>query len=571
MVGIYKITNPKGKTYIGQSNNILYRWEQYSKLKCKGQPKLYNSITKYGWDNHTKEIICECGLDELNYLETLYKKWELYKVNYNWDMMLFFMVIDGKGGHKSQDTKDKMSISSVRIKRKIKAYTIRGEYVGEFDSPSDAKKILLPEIKDSTGGIIQSCERNKRQKTYHKYIFQYSDDNKINTILKSLTNNIRLKQRKVLQYDLEGNFIREWENSYEIEKETTQQGKKIYSGDVRACCNGKQKTCKGFKWKYGDALLDKEIKINIEEIKKRTENNNKIKKQIKFKLINDVKVLNIIIPCSSKKTIEPEFYFKDFQGRYDEWKNKVYKPKIKAKNLYTGKSWDLYQQSIEYLKQNTPYKIKQHIISAGLGIINPNTKCTSYDCSFTDIHNGFYVKNPKEHFDKLEYTIPREWNKKDTFNIFILTKKYIESFGVENIPKHNSIIISSQNIKFNNFIKIDSRIMELFKLQNEIRLSRLTTLPGALYYIVSNINYLYLTNYFMIKKLIDKNINQVPINKKIINPLNNEELQIIINDLLNDNNPKYKINNLIRNQGLSASNERIKQCISNYELNLTNN
>lgn len=48
MVGIYKITNPNGRIYIGQSTDIKFRWGIYRKLKCKDQPSLYNSLKKYG-------------------------------------------------------------------------------------------------------------------------------------------------------------------------------------------------------------------------------------------------------------------------------------------------------------------------------------------------------------------------------------------------------------------------------------------------------------------------------------------------------------------------------------------
>jgi hypothetical protein len=38
MIGIYKIINPKGRVYIGQSIRIATRKEDYSKLRdCKGQ------------------------------------------------------------------------------------------------------------------------------------------------------------------------------------------------------------------------------------------------------------------------------------------------------------------------------------------------------------------------------------------------------------------------------------------------------------------------------------------------------------------------------------------------------
>ena len=45
-IGIYKITSPSNKIYIGKSNNINRRFKEYIKLRCKQQPKLYNSFKK---------------------------------------------------------------------------------------------------------------------------------------------------------------------------------------------------------------------------------------------------------------------------------------------------------------------------------------------------------------------------------------------------------------------------------------------------------------------------------------------------------------------------------------------
>ncbi len=66
IIGIYKIINPKGKIYIGQSINITHRVNSYIHNRCKGQPKLHNSIAKYGWNNHLFEIIEECPADILD-------------------------------------------------------------------------------------------------------------------------------------------------------------------------------------------------------------------------------------------------------------------------------------------------------------------------------------------------------------------------------------------------------------------------------------------------------------------------------------------------------------------------
>lgn len=50
--------------------------------------------------------------------------------------------------------------------------------------------------------------------------------------------------KTVLQYTLDGKFVREW-------KSTAECGRNGYNhGNVAACCLGKQKTHKGFIWKY---------------------------------------------------------------------------------------------------------------------------------------------------------------------------------------------------------------------------------------------------------------------------------------------------------------------------------
>lgn len=71
---IYKITSPSGKVYIGQTKNIKQRLYFYSTYNCKTQTKLYNSIKKYGWCEHTFEILEEIDydVDKLNELEVFY-------------------------------------------------------------------------------------------------------------------------------------------------------------------------------------------------------------------------------------------------------------------------------------------------------------------------------------------------------------------------------------------------------------------------------------------------------------------------------------------------------------------
>ena len=56
MIGIYKITNPKGRVYIGQSLNINRRFATYKIEACKGQTRLYASFKKYGVEKHKFEM-----------------------------------------------------------------------------------------------------------------------------------------------------------------------------------------------------------------------------------------------------------------------------------------------------------------------------------------------------------------------------------------------------------------------------------------------------------------------------------------------------------------------------------
>jgi group I intron endonuclease len=76
MTGIYKITNPSGSVYIGQSVDIKDRLRKYKRNNCKAQHSLYRSLQKYGYENHLFEIIHElpndCEISTLNTYEELY-------------------------------------------------------------------------------------------------------------------------------------------------------------------------------------------------------------------------------------------------------------------------------------------------------------------------------------------------------------------------------------------------------------------------------------------------------------------------------------------------------------------
>lgn len=75
MIAVYKITNILGEVYIGSSKQVYKRIRHYKNLNCKAQTKLYKSLLKFGWYNHTFEIIEQCSELDLRIKE---RYWQEY-------------------------------------------------------------------------------------------------------------------------------------------------------------------------------------------------------------------------------------------------------------------------------------------------------------------------------------------------------------------------------------------------------------------------------------------------------------------------------------------------------------
>ena len=63
-------------------------------------------------------------------------------------------------------------------------------------------------------------------------------------IAKTLTNRKDLS-KSVLQYDKQGNLIKEWCSLMEVERQLG-----FANGNISKCCNGRRKTANGYVWKY---------------------------------------------------------------------------------------------------------------------------------------------------------------------------------------------------------------------------------------------------------------------------------------------------------------------------------
>ena len=237
MIGIYKITSPSGKIYIGQSVDIEKREKEYLSISnCKGQRKLYNSLLKYGFSEHIFEIIEECKVEVLNERE---RHWQDFYNVLKEGLNCRLTGTEDKSGKMSKYSIEKMSQSSGKA---VLQYTTEGLLVQEWRSIKEAAKIIKAGITN-----ISACCRNKI-KSSSGFIWRYKAGITKNTIQVEKVgyqSQIEKLNKPILQYDKSNNFIKEWKSLTEV---TNTLG--IRQGDISACLTGRQKVAKGFIWKY---------------------------------------------------------------------------------------------------------------------------------------------------------------------------------------------------------------------------------------------------------------------------------------------------------------------------------
>lgn len=108
MIGIYKITSPTGKIYIGQSVDIRKRWKEH---KTDTYPcKLRSSLISHGYKNHIFQILEECEIRNLNERERHFQ--DFYDVLGPNGLNLKLTETSDKSGKFSQELKDKISIAN---------------------------------------------------------------------------------------------------------------------------------------------------------------------------------------------------------------------------------------------------------------------------------------------------------------------------------------------------------------------------------------------------------------------------------------------------------------------------
>jgi group I intron endonuclease len=218
MIGIYKITSPSNKIYIGQSVNIEKRFISYKRMYIKNekQIKLHRSFLKYGVINHIFEIVKECLETELNNYERHYQ--ELYNC-LNSGLNCVLTKTNDKSGKVSIDTLKKMSNASKGNKH----------WLGKKHTEETKIKISLSKIGIKFTDEINLSKGRKGRVSNRKGIFSEQNPRSV----------------KVLQFDLDNKFVKEWNCLMDIKRELN-----YHIGNVSSCLKGNLKTYKKFKWEY---------------------------------------------------------------------------------------------------------------------------------------------------------------------------------------------------------------------------------------------------------------------------------------------------------------------------------
>ena len=215
MVGIYKITSPSGKVYIGQSWDIQKRWSDYKGMQSNSQRKLEYSLSKYGIQSHVFEVIHELPVDVEQ--EVLDRYEQLYMDAYrDGGVELLNIREGGSNGKLNQETKNRIGKANKGkpSSNKGKKLPHSKETIEKIKATNTTfQKGTIPWNKDKKGYKLNIKPKEKRSlsEKHREKISKALKGKKKPTFTKEHIEKIKSHNRKcLLQFDLEGNFIKEW-------------------------------------------------------------------------------------------------------------------------------------------------------------------------------------------------------------------------------------------------------------------------------------------------------------------------------------------------------------------------
>lgn len=234
MIGIYRITSPSNKTYIGQSINVSKRLKEYRYLtNCKTQPKLYNSLVKYGFSQHIFEVIEQCSVEELNVRE---RHWQD-----------FYNTIGERGLNcrltETGDKSGRMSQEFIQnCWKPVVQYSLKGILIKEWKSVKEAGETL-----NIFRTSISKCVKGKG-KSAGGFIWKYKTNITETVIFVDEVGGRAIAQNRrkpTIQYSKDGTFVKEWNSAKEAGEVLN-----IQVTNITSCCREEIKSAGGFIWKY---------------------------------------------------------------------------------------------------------------------------------------------------------------------------------------------------------------------------------------------------------------------------------------------------------------------------------
>ena len=226
MIGIYKITSPSNRVYIGQSVDIEKRFSKYKKLNCKSQPAIYNSLLKYSFDKHKFEILCECKKHELNDKERYYQ--DFFNATGKNGLNCRLTISSDKSGKMSDKSRQKMSESRKGIKHSEEHIRKRTESLKGLKRTEESK---LKMSKSHKGKNISENTKLKISKLMKGRFFsdewklKISESNKGKKMSKDAKINMSEARKKIILNTETGIFyngIKEAAESININHSTLQ-------------------------------------------------------------------------------------------------------------------------------------------------------------------------------------------------------------------------------------------------------------------------------------------------------------------------------------------------------------
>ena len=221
--GIYMWTSPSGKKYIGQSIDLVKRYNQFLNFNHRyGGKKINDARTKYHTiDEWSYKVLERCGIDDLDERERYYiALYDTMNNGYNCE----------SGGNENKTLSDETKLNlkmSMTGDKNPNFGTHRTDKTKQKISEALKGKTFTDEHKRN----LSIGQKGRESPKYWKG--KYGKDHH--------------SSKAVLQYTIEGILINEFGGTMEAERITG-----INHRNISSCCRGLYgyKTAGGFKWAY---------------------------------------------------------------------------------------------------------------------------------------------------------------------------------------------------------------------------------------------------------------------------------------------------------------------------------